>query len=316
MAFGYDLNKASTVKLNNGQAIPIAGFGTYLIPAEKAATLVYDALAAGYRHIDTAIAYKNQHQVAQGVANFLTDHPHIKRQDIWFTTKIANQNQGYENTHEAVKQISKDVKDLIEYVDLVLIHSPKTSTEKRLETYKALQEYVVDPNNTTLGIKSIGISNYGVSHLEELFKWDGLRVNPVINQLELHPWLPRIELRKYLDQHDIIAEAYSPLTQGYKLDDPELVALSEKYKLSPAEILLKWSYLQGFVVLVKTENPKRIKENLNFLPDPDDRTGADKEGNKTGPLHLDSEILKALDKPDSKVVLTWGGVDPTLYTDE
>ncbi|KAG5419145.1 hypothetical protein I9W82_002912 [Candida metapsilosis] len=306
MAAQYKVNKSSTAKLSNGRYIPVAGYGTYLIPAEKAATLVYDALAAGYRHIDTAISYKNQRQVAQGIANFLAENPNVKRSDVWFTTKIANQNQGYENTRKAVQQISNDIKEFIGYVDLILIHSPKTSAEKRLGTYKALQEYVLDPNNETLEVKSIGVSNYGISHLEELFKWEGLQVRPVINQLELHPWLPRTDLRKYLDEHDIVAEAYSPLTQGYKLDDPELLQLSKKYKLSPAEILLKWSYLQGFVVLVKTENPKRIKENLNVLPDAD----SNGEG-----IDLDNEILKTLDKPDSSVVLTWGGADPTLYED-
>lgn len=310
MSHLYNLNKYSTVRLNNGQHIPIAGFGTYLIPAEKAATLVYDALAAGYRHIDTAIAYKNQRQVAQGVSKFLQDNPKVQRKDIWFTTKIANQNQGYEETQKAVQQISDDTKKFIDYVDLILIHSPKTSAKERLGTYKALQEYVLDPNNRTLNVRSIGVSNYGVEHLEELFHWEGLQVKPVINQLELHPWLPRVELRKYLEEHDVLVEAYSPLTQGYKLDDPELLELSKKYNLGPAEILLKWSYLQEFIVLVKTENPKRIKQNLSVLPDVGERVDSE------GKLDLNSEILEALNKPESKVVLTWGGVDPTLYKDQ
>ncbi|KAI5950500.1 hypothetical protein CANMA_005160, partial [Candida margitis] len=286
MTNSIDIDKFSTYKLNNGQHIPVAGFGTYLIPADKAATLVYDALEAGYRHIDTAISYKNQHEVAQGVAKFLQDHPDVQRKDIWFTTKIANQNQGYENTKKAVQQISDEV-SVIDYVDLILIHSPKTSREKRLGTYKALQDYVLDPDNTTLNVKSIGVSNYGIKHLEELFNWEGFSVKPVINQLELHPWLPRVELRKYLEDHNILAEAYSPLTQGYKIDDPELLELSKKYNLSPAEILLKWSYLQGFIVLVKTENPKRIKENLSILPDGDKSNGK----GEAAKVALDTEIL-------------------------
>lgn len=310
MTHQRSLHKFSTSELNNGQHIPISGFGTYLISVEKAATLVYDALDAGYRHIDTAIAYKNQREVAQGVARFLQDHPNVQRKDIWFTTKIANENQGYENTQKAVQQISDDTKEFIDYVDLILIHSPKTSTKERLGTYKALQEYVLEPNNGVLSVKSIGVSNYGIAHLEELFHWEGFKVKPVINQLELHPWLPRVGLREYLDKHEILAEAYSPLTQGYKLDDPELMELSQRYNLSPAEILLKWSYLQGFIVLVKTESPKRAKDNLDVLPDSKGSDGGD------GMLGLNSEILKVLDKPESKVVLTWGGIDPTLYKDE
>ncbi|CCG25574.1 hypothetical protein CORT_0C01980 [Candida orthopsilosis Co 90-125] len=311
MVNSSNLNKYSTSRLSNGQTVPIAGFGTYLIPAEKVTKLVYDALAAGYRHIDTAIAYKNQREVAQGVSKFLKDHLNVQRSDIWFTTKIAEKNQGYENTRKAVQQISDETKEFIDYVDLILVHSPKTSTKERLGTYEALQEYVLNPDNETLNVRSIGVSNYGVAHLEELFHWENLKVKPVINQLELHPWLPRVELRNYMEEHNILTEAYSPLTRGRKSDDPELLELSQKYNLSPAEILLKWSYLQGFIVLVKTENPKRIKENLDILPD-----YRSDSGDESGKLELNSEILRVLNKPDSKIVLTWGGVDPTLYKDE
>ncbi|WLF79505.1 hypothetical protein PVL30_003260 [Lodderomyces elongisporus] len=163
------LTKESKYKLNNGLYIPVAGFGTYLIDNKKTSDLVYQALKDGYRHIDTAIVYKNQGEAAQGVAKFLKDYPDVKREDIWFTTKIGNNNQGYEETKKAVELISQEVKQYIDYVDLILIHSPKTSKEKRLGTYKALQEFVANPNNDTLNVHSIGVSNYGVDHLEELF---------------------------------------------------------------------------------------------------------------------------------------------------
>ncbi|EDK44237.1 conserved hypothetical protein [Lodderomyces elongisporus NRRL YB-4239] len=309
------LTKESKYKLNNGLYIPVAGFGTYLIDNKKTSDLVYQALKDGYRHIDTAIVYKNQGEAAQGVAKFLKDYPDVKREDIWFTTKIGNNNQGYEETKKAVELISQEVKQYIDYVDLILIHSPKTSKEKRLGTYKALQEFVANPNNDTLNVHSIGVSNYGVDHLEELFNWDGLLVNPVINQLELHPWLPRLELRKYLYEHDILVEAYSPLTQGQKLKDPWLLDLAKKYNISPIELLLKWSYLQGFIVLVKTENPKRIKENLDILPEAVKENDGLEETVRLGKIDLDVDLLEALNKPDSKEVLTWGGVDPTLYKD-
>ncbi|KAI3404523.1 hypothetical protein KGF56_002715 [Candida oxycetoniae] len=310
------LTKKSTYKLNNGRYIPVAGYGTYLVDYNKASDLVYQALKDGYRHVDSAIAYKNQGKCAEGIARFLRDYPDVKREDIWFTTKIDNNNQGYEETKKAVELISNEVKQHIGYVDLILIHSPKTSKEKRLGTYKALQEYVLDPNNETLIVHSIGVSNYGVDHLEELFKWEGLLINPTINQLELHPWLPRLALRKYLYEHDILVEAYSPLTQGIKFKDPFLLDLAKKYSISPAELLLKWSYLQGFIVLVKSENPKRIKENLDVLPDPVEGGDQLDETTRLGKVDLDVDLIEALNKPDSKEVLTWEGVDPTLYKDE
>ncbi|WLF79506.1 hypothetical protein PVL30_003261 [Lodderomyces elongisporus] len=124
-----------------------------------------------------------------------------------------------------------------------------------------------------------------------------------------------IKLRKYLYEHDILVEAYSPLTQGQKLKDPWLLDLAKKYNISPIELLLKWSYLQGFIVLVKTENPKRIKENLDILPEAVKENDGLEETVRLGKIDLDVDLLEALNKPDSKEVLTWGGVDPTLYKD-
>lgn len=307
------ITRQSRYRLNNGQQIPVTAFGCYDVPVEKTKELVYQALNAGYRHIDTAAGYGNEKEAAQAVAQFLKENPSIDRQDIWFTTKIANSDHGYEETKKAVQRASEKVKEYIEYVDLVLIHSPKSNKEKRLGTWKALQEFVTDATNPVLNIKSIGVSNFGISHLEELLNWDGLLVKPVVNQLELHPWLPHLKLRKYLVEHDILAEAYSPLTQGFKLNDKELLELEAKYKIPKTEILLKWSFLQGFIVLVKTEKVERIKQNLSVLPDVENDELD--HSTKLGKIDLDIEILETLDKPDSHEVLTWGNVDPTGYVD-
>lgn len=288
-------------KLNNGQEIPIAGYGVYTLTPKETVDLVYEALKQGYRHIDTAVLYGNERESAQGVAKFLKDNQgKVKREDIWFTTKIWNSDHGYNETKTAVDKIASQVKDHIGYVDLILVHSPKSNKEKRLGTWKALQELQQDPNNGSLEIRSIGVSNFGVKHLEELFAWDGFKVKPVVNQLELHPWLPHHKIRDFLVKHDIAAEAYSPLTQGENLDDPELLQLAEKHKINKVEILLKWSFLQGFIVLAKTAKAERIKQNLEVLPE-------------SGTLLLDEDIVKALDKPDSHQVFTWFGLDPTVY---
>lgn len=309
------LTKSSTYKLNNGLHIPVAGFGVYQIPVAQTADLVYQALVDGYRHIDSGVLYNNEAQAAEGIARFLKDHPHVTREQVWFTTKITTAQQGYEETKKAILEIAHDIKKHIGYVDLVLIHSPATNKEKRLATWKALQEFQIDPNNGVLAIKSIGVSNFGVTHLQEIFDWDELLVKPVVNQIELHPWKPQLELRKYLIEHDIVAEAYSPLTQGEHLDDPELLELEKKYKVSKIEILLKWSYLQGFVVLAKTSKKDRIKQNLGILPD--DRTSdALEEETHLGKVDLEPGILEVLDKPDSHVSFTWGGEDLTAYKDQ
>lgn len=307
------LTQQSTYKLNNGQHIPVAGYGLYLCPDEQSKHLVYKALEAGYRHIDSAVYYGNQRLAAQAIAEFLKDHPEVKREDIWFTTKLTNDAHGYEETKKEIALIASEIKESLGYLDLVLLHSPKSNKERRLGTWKALQEFVLHPQNEVLNIRSIGVSNFGVDHLEEILNWDGLLVKPVLNQLELHPWLPRLELREYLCKHDILAEAYSPLTQGYMLNDPELLELEKKSGISKIEILIKWSYLQGFVVLVKTEKEERIAQNLNILPKGNnDILG---ETSNLGKIELPLSVLEALDKPDSHVVLTWDNVDPTLYKD-
>lgn len=294
------ISQKSTYHLNNGTQIPVIGFGCYQIPAEKTKNAVYTALKDGYRHIDCAVMYRNEKEAAQGIAEFLKDHPDVHREDIWFTTKIADSEHGYEETKQSVERISQRVKEYIGHVDLVLIHSPLSNREKRLGTWKALQEYVQNPSNPVLHIRSLGVSNYGIFHLEELLNWDGLLVKPVVDQLEFHPWLPRLKLREYLVKNHILAEAYSPLTRGRKFDDPALVEMEKKYKISKADILLKWSFLQGFVVLVKSENPERIKLNLNVL-----------SANEHGKVDLEEEIVTKLDMPDSNEVLTWNGKDLT-----
>lgn len=310
------LDNTTRYKLNNGQHIPVAGFGTYDVPANETFDLVYEALVQGYRHIDSAVIYGNEKEAAQAIAQFLKDHSHVVRSDIWFTTKIWNAEQGYEETKKAVRGIASRVKQYIEYVDLVLLHSPKTSKEKRLGTWKALQEFVTDPHNDVIQIRSIGVSNFGIKHVEEILDWDGLLVKPAVDQLELHPWLPQLKLRQFLVTHDILCEAYSPLTQGAKLNDPELLELERKYKVPKIEILLKWAYIQGFIVLAKTAKKDRIKQNFSILPavaQLDDPLGGTES---FGKVDLDVNLLEALDKPDSHEVITWGHEDPTLFEDE
>lgn len=308
------LTRTTKYRLNNGQHIPVAAYGVYAIPPAETHDLVYEALVQGYRHIDSAVVYGNEKESAQAIAKFIKDsNGKVQRGDIWFTTKIWNADHGYEETKAAVEAIAGRVKEYLGYVDMVLIHSPKTNKEKRIGTWKALQEFQHDPTNKVLQINTIGVSNYGKRHIEELLNWDGLVVQPAVDQLELHPWLPQIELREYLASHNILVEAYSPLTQGYKLLDPELLELEHRYRVPKAEILLKWSFLQGFIVLTKTAKKERIPENLAVLPEAKPPVDALDDTSHSGKIDLDINILEALNKPDSHEVLTWGNEDPTQY---
>lgn len=308
------LTRSSNYKLNDGHYIPVTGFGTAGLPKDKVFDLVYEALLQGYRQIDSAVSYGNEAEAARAIAQYLKDHPDkAQRSDIWFTTKIPASQQGYEEAKKAIAEIASRVKPYIEYVDLLLIHIPVKSKTVRLQTWKALQEFASNPKNDVLRVNSIGVSNYGAKHLEELLEWDGLTIPPSVNQLELHPWLPRHDIREVMLKHNILPQAYSPLTQGKKLSDPELVEVSKKFNMPVAEILLKWSFIQGFIVLVKTSTKDRIRENLEILP----------EAPKDDPLHektnwgkvdLDLDILKVLDKPESQEVLVITD-DPTIYED-
>ncbi|ODV95886.1 hypothetical protein PACTADRAFT_49326 [Pachysolen tannophilus NRRL Y-2460] len=253
------LTAASTYKLASGFQIPVIGFGVYLTPQDVAQNVIYKALEIGYRHFDTAQYYNNEQEVVDGISSYLKDHPNLKRSDIFYTTKVDTPNQGYEKTKISLEQSLLKAKAL-KYIDLVLVHAPLTNKEKRLGTYKALQEYV-----ETGKIRSIGVSNYGISHIEELYNWEGFKIPISANQIELNPWLTRKELVEYCRSKNIAVEAFSPLTRGKRIDDPELTALAKKYNKTPAQILLRWSLDSGFITLPKTVTEKRMVENLDIF---------------------------------------------------
>lgn len=283
------LSKDSKYKLNSGHEIPVIGLGVYLTPQDVASKIVYKALEDGYRHIDSAIAYKNESEVVEGIAKFLKDHPEVKRSEIYYTTKINAPNQGYEQATKTINE-SLEKAAAIDYIDLFLIHAPNTNKELRLGTWKALQEFA-DKGK----VKSIGVSNYGKHHIEEIYNWDGFKIAPSINQIELNPWLTRKDLVDYLKSKDILPEAYSPLTRGKRLDDPELQKLAEKYNKTTAQVLVRWSLDQGYITLPKTVNEERLLQNLELLD-----------------FKISEEDLKALTHDDEYYVTnpSW---DPVTY---
>lgn len=277
-----------TYVLNNGKEIPKIGLGVYDIPQNKTAQITYEALNKGYTHFDTAEYYDNEEEVGEGIAKWLKQSPQNKREKVFYVTKVFSPD-GYNATKTTVEEMLAKVKD-IDYIDLVLVHSPLSNKKNRLRTWEALQDAVFEGK-----VKSIGVSNYGIHHIQELLNWEGLKIKPVVNQIELHPWLMRTSLVEFCKKNEIILEAYCPLTHGMKLKDPTLLEISNKYKKSPAQILIKWSLQQGFVVLPKSSNIERLSENLNVFD-----------------FEITPKDIDILSHPDAYE--RFGDWDPTNYT--
>ncbi|SCU83208.1 LAFA_0D02322g1_1 [Lachancea sp. 'fantastica'] len=255
------LTAASTKTLKNGVKIPILGLGVYKAPKEDTVNIVYKALQQGYRHVDSAQFYGNEREVGLAIAKFLKETPGQSRNDIFYTTKLAPTNGTYEQAKSAIEASLEKVKE-IGYIDLFLIHSPASEKKQRLDMWKALQEFYEDGK-----IKAIGVSNYSVLLLKELLGWEGLKVEPLVNQFELNPWLVRPDLVDFCNKQNIIIEAFSPLTRGHRLKDPELLELIEKSYpgKTTAQILIRWSLQMGFVPLPKSSNEERLLSNLESL---------------------------------------------------
>jgi methylglyoxal/glyoxal reductase len=236
-----------TRTLNSGGEIPVVGFGVFLVPRGRATQdAVGEALRAGYRHIDTARAYGNEKDVGIAVRS-----SGLARSEVFVTTKLWNDDQGYD---EALRAFDASCGRLdLEYVDLYLIHWP--SSARRKEAWRALERIYEEGR-----AKAIGVSNYMVHHLEELF--GHANVTPAVNQIEVSPFLQQRDVRALCHRHGILVQAYSPLTKGERLGHEAVVAIAERIGRSPAQVLLRWGLQHDLVVLPKSVHPERIRENL------------------------------------------------------
>ncbi|EGW31795.1 uncharacterized protein SPAPADRAFT_62388, partial [Spathaspora passalidarum NRRL Y-27907] len=240
------------IELNSGKKIPSIGLGCYNIPISQTSNIVYEACKVGYRHFDTAVLYGNEEQVIEGISRYLRDHPDAKRSDFFYTTKLWNSQLGHQPTIDAINIMKSQIGDL-QYIDLLLIHSPLPGKTKRLESYKVMQEYV----DKGL-LKNIGVSNYGKHHIEELLNWSGLKYPPVVNQIEISPWVMRTDLAQWCLKQGIQVEAFSPLTHGQRLRSDVFSDIRKKYDKSLAQILIKWSLQKGYIPLPKTKTVSRL----------------------------------------------------------
>jgi 2,5-diketo-D-gluconate reductase A len=239
------------LSLNDGAVIPQVGLGVYKVSDDEATEVVRQAIEIGYRHVDTAALYANERGVGRGLRD-----SGIPREDVFVTTKVWNDDHGYEETLAAF-DTSLDKLGL-DYVDLYLIHWPVPSQDRYLDTWRALERLKAEGR-----ARSIGVSNFPEQQIERLLATGG--TVPVINQVELHPWLPQTALRRYDTAHGILTEAWSPLARGRVLDDPTLDALARKHGRSPAQIVIRWHIQLGNVVIPKSVTPSRIASNFDVF---------------------------------------------------
>ncbi|ROR72749.1 aldo/keto reductase [Bogoriella caseilytica] len=242
-----------TLTLNDGNSIPQLGLGVFLVEEDQTEEIVGAALAAGYRHIDTAKVYGNEEGVGRAIAK-----SGIPREDLFITTKLANDDQGYDS---ALKAIDGSLERLgLDYVDLYLIHWPVPSKGKYVETWKAMEQIKASGK-----AKSVGVSNFQTHHLQDLF--DNTELVPAVNQVELHPKFAQGELRAFCDQHGIAIESWGPLGQGKYplLEEPAVVAAAETHGKSPAQVVIRWHLQHGLIVFPKTSSPERAQQNLDVF---------------------------------------------------
>ncbi len=266
-------NIESKMRLNNGIEIPRIGLGVFQAArGTETQTAVREAVALGYRHIDTARVYGNEIDVGIAVREC-----GIQRSEIFVTTKLWNEDQGYDSTLRAFDASRKRLG--LEVIDLYLLHWPVLG--KRLDSWRALEKLYGDGV-----VRAIGVSNFMVHHLDELLA--KATIVPAVNQIEVSPFLQQREVRAFCDTHHIAVEAYSPLTKGLRIRDARVTAIAETVKRSPAQVLLRWALQHNLIILPKSVNRERMRENLNLFD-----------------FELSPEAMASLDALEEGLVTGW-----------
>lgn len=239
-----------TVTLANGVEMPWFGLGVYKVQEGKEViSSVKAALECGYIHIDTATLYQNEKGVGQAVRA-----SGIPREQLFITSKVWNDDQGYESTLKAYETSLKNLQ--MDYLDLYLIHWPVRGKFK--DTWRAMEKLYKEGR-----VRAIGVSNFHVHHLKELLK--EAEIKPMVNQIEYHPHLTQKEVHEFCKKEGIQLEAWSPLKRGTLLDEPTLVEIGQKYGKTAAQVILRWDLQNEVVTIPKSVKPHRIKENADIF---------------------------------------------------
>ncbi|UHP09963.1 aldo/keto reductase [Listeria marthii] len=272
-----------TVKLNNGVEVPILGFGTYQITdAAEAEQAVKDAIAAGYRHIDTAQSYMNEEAVGRGIAR-----SGVNRKELFITTKIWVENVSYKGV---MSSLDRSLKRLgVDYIDLLLIHQPFNDI---YGAWMAMEELQAAGK-----IRAIGVSNFSVDRVIDLASFND--VTPQVNQIEVNPFQQQTESLEVLRNEGVAVEAWAPFAEGKNdiFNNPVLTKIGAKYKKSAAQVILRWLVEQDIIVLAKSVKPERMAQNLAVFDF--ELTAVDKEeiaslnqGQSQFFSHADPEMVK------------------------
>lgn len=251
--------------LSNGVKIPSIGFGTYKSgDDEETAKIIKNALNLGYKMIDTASFYNNEVGIGNGIKE-----SGIDRKDIFIVTKLWNDDHGYDNTIEAFNKSLNNLQ--VDYIDLYLIHWPNKLNADTWRAFEHLYE--------TGKVKAIGVCNFKVEHLEELKKT--AKIMPMVNQVEIHPFSTKNNIINYCKDNNIKVVAWSPISRGRVLSNDLMIDLSQKYKKSIVQIVLRWHMQKGVIPIPKSSNENRIKENIDIFD-----------------FEISSEDMKAIDSLD------------------
>ena len=238
------------ITLYNGVKMPIVGYGVYQVSKEECERCVMDALAVGYRSIDTAQSYFNEEEVGNAIKK-----SGIPREDIFLTTKVWVEHYGYE---EAKKSVFESMRKLrTDYLDLVLLHQPFSDY---YGAYRALEDLYNEGK-----LRSIGVSNFYPDRLVDMALFN--RVKPMVNQVETHPFHQQTEAKKWMERYDVQIEAWAPFGEGRGglFENPVLAEIAEKHKKTTAQVMLRWHIQRGVVVIPKSAHKERMKENLNIF---------------------------------------------------
>lgn len=240
-----------TIQLSDAQRIPQIGLGVWQASDEEARAAVRIALEEGYRHVDTASIYGNEKGVGEGLRDAGTP-----REQVFLTTKIWNDAHGFESATAALDASLERLN--VDYVDLLLIHWPAPSQDNYVDTWRAL--IAAQRSGKT---RSIGVSNFNTEHLQKLIDETG--VAPVLNQIELHPFMQQEALRKAHESMGIATQSWSPLGQGSALSDPIILEIARKHGRTAAQVIIRWHMELGLIAIPKSITPSRIRENFNVF---------------------------------------------------
>lgn len=239
------------VTLNNGSKMPQIGFGVFKVTDDDAADVVGSAIEAGYRSIDTASLYGNEHGVGRAIAN-----ADVPREDLFITSKVWPSEYSFDG---ALRAYDESLAKLgLEKLDLYLLHWPAPQTDGYLEAWRALTHLSEQGK-----VGAVGVSNFLPEHLTRLA--DVSDIVPAVNQIELHPAFQNRTSAAVNAERGIATEAWSPLAQGGALGHPKIVEIAARKRCSPAQVILRWHLQQGRIIIPKSQTPSRIRENLELF---------------------------------------------------